>query len=58
MPFFGERLISITTMDVTAYIAKRQQDTIVSRKAQTVNGVAPSVDSSKPAINRQLKTGN
>ena len=41
MPFFGDRrLISITTMDVTAFVAKRQQDTIVSRKAQIVDGVA------------------
>ena len=59
MPHFGDRrLISITTMDVTAYVAKRQTDSIVSRKAQEVDGISlPELTRpvSPAQINRELQ---
>jgi integrase len=37
LPYFGgRRMASITSADVTAYIAKRQKDSIITRKARTV----------------------
>jgi len=55
MPYFGgRRLIGITTADVTAFVAKRQKDTIVTRKA-----TASSPEERKPVsaaeINRELQ---
>lgn len=60
LPYFGgRRLIGITSADVTAYIAKRQTDTIVTRKAyvddakQLVPAVTKPVSAAE--INRELQ---
>jgi integrase len=61
--FGGRRLIGITSADVTAYIAKRQTDTIVTRKARTVaaaDGTVQTIpEERKPVsaaeINRELQ---
>lgn len=64
-PFFGHRrLVSITASDVTAFIAKRQTDSIVVRKARLrtlddgTEQVVPEVrkDVSPAEINRELQT--
>jgi integrase len=55
VPVFGtKRLASITSADITAYIARRQTDTIVSRKA---HGTVPAVTHpvSNAEINRELQ---
>jgi integrase len=61
MPYFGDRrLISITSTDITAYIAKRQTDTIVTRKAQVDEDGQSVPAETKPVsngeINRELQT--
>lgn len=64
LPHFGaRRLIGITSADITAYIAKRQTDTIVTRKARIVTlddatqEVTPEVRKpvSPAEINRELQ---
>jgi integrase len=63
-PFFGgRRLIGITSADVTAYIAKRQKDSIVTQKARVVkldDGTEETIpEKRKPVsaaeINRELQ---
>lgn len=64
MPFFGaRRLVGITSADVTAYVAKRQTDFIVTRKARQVTQgetVIEVPEERKPVsnaeINRELTT--
>ncbi len=59
MPFFGlRRMAGITTSDVLAYVAKRQTDFIVVRKARTENDVLlPEVHKpvSAAEVNRELQ---
>ncbi len=64
LPYFGaRRLISITSADVTAYVAKRQKDFIVTRKARVLkltDGTEQTIPeerkSVRPAeINRELQ---
>jgi integrase len=61
LPFFGgRRLIGITSADVTAYIAKRQKDSIVTRKARLdEHGNIATEEERKPVspaeINRELQ---
>lgn len=65
LPYFGgRRMAGITAADVTAFIAKRQADTIVTHKAHTVtldDGTTQDVPAAtKPVsnaeINRELQT--
>ena len=65
LPYFGgRRMAGITSADVTAFIAKRQADTIVTRKAHTVvldDGTVEQLPAvTKPVsnaeINRELQT--
>jgi len=61
--FGGRRLVSIGSADVTAYVAKRQVDTIITRKAHVVTGddgteeQVPAVTKpvSNAEINRELQ---
>jgi integrase len=61
--FVGRRLIGITTADVTAYVAKRQRDTIVTRQARCIkrtDGTSEEVPEvrrsvSNAEINRELQ---
>jgi integrase len=60
MPYFeGRRLVGITSADITAYIAKRQTDTIVTRKAYTDSAEQLVPAETKPVsngeINRELQ---
>lgn len=64
-PFFGgRRLIGITSADVTAFVAKRQKDSIITRKQRTVmleDGTEQLIpEERKPVspaeINRELQT--
>lgn len=60
LPYFGgRRLASITSRDVAAYVAKRQDDSIVTRKARTLNDgttIAEQTKTVSPAeINRELQ---
>ena len=59
MPYFGDRrLIAITSADITAYIAKRQTDTIVTRQALSIRPTAVPAETkpvSNGEINRELQ---
>jgi integrase len=56
-PFFGgRRLVGITKGDVVAYVAKRQGDTIVVRKARTITN-ADGTKSQVPAVVKPVSNG-
>jgi integrase len=57
-PYFGHRKLStITTSDVRAFVAKRQDDAIVVKKAVTTKGPDGNVVEVSPAITKPVSNG-
>ncbi|NOT26099.1 MAG: site-specific integrase [Acidobacteria bacterium] len=57
-PYFGHRKLStITTTDVRAFVAKRQDDAIVIKKAVTTKGPGGTVIEVSPVLTKQVSNG-